>query len=168
MIDHHLTKQWKFRIIYSIYIGYAAYYLSRKAFTYVAPFLIINLSITKVEVGIVASILSLTYGTSKLISGILCDYFNSKHFLAFGLIATGLCTVLCGFSSSLHIFAILGGLNGWFQGFGWPACANLLTNYFNKKERGKWWSICSTAHTVGGGIVAYITVNYAKNYSMFY
>lgn len=162
---HNLDKHWKFRIISSIYIGYAAYYLSRKAFTYIAPFLIIDLSITKIDIGVVSSILSLTYGTSKLISGILCDYFNSRYFLAFGLIATGLCAILCGFSSSLQAFAILGGLNGWFQGFGWPACTNLLTNYFNKRERGKWWSFCSTAHTVGGAIIAYISVYYAKNYN---
>ena len=30
-------------------------------------------------------------------------------------------------------------LNGFFQGWGWPPCARLLTHWYSRNERGFWW-----------------------------
>jgi OPA family sugar phosphate sensor protein UhpC-like MFS transporter len=51
------------------------------------------------------------------------------------------------------MFTIICALNGWFQGFGWPACTKLLTYWYSRTERGGWWSICSTSHGVGGMLI---------------
>jgi len=43
-------------------------------------------------------------------------------------------------------------LNGWVQGIGAPSCAIALTNWFSPKERGRYYGIWSTAHSIGEGL----------------
>jgi len=117
------------------------------------PSLIADLGFDKAELGILATILSLSYGLSKFVSGILQDRSNARYFMAFGLIITGLTNILFGLSSSLLFFAIFWGLNGWFQGFGWPPCARLLTHWYSQNERGSWWSCWNVSHNVGGAAI---------------
>lgn len=143
-------KYWRIRVFYSMYIGYVFYYLTRKSFTFAMPSMMQDLGYTKSDLGILASILALTYGASKFLSGVLADRTNPRYFMAFGLIATGIFNIAFGLSSSIFLFAIFWGLNGFFQGWGWPPCARLLTHWYSIKERGTWWGSWSTAHGVGG------------------
>ena len=144
---------WRWRVFYSMYIGYALYYFTRKSFTFAMPAMVSDLGFDKSQLGLLASILSMTYGISKFASGILADKSNPRYFMAFGLMATGVFNILFGLSSSLTFFAIFWGLNGWFQGFGWPACAKLLTHWYSQSERGRWWSWWNTSHNIGGAII---------------
>lgn len=149
-------QYWRFRIFYSMYIGYALYYFTRKSFTFAMPGLIADLGFTKGELGLLGSILYITYGISKFASGIISDRSNPRYFMAFGLMVTGLLNICFGFSSSLFVFAAFWGLNGWFQGFGWPPCARLLTHWYSQNERGSWWSTWSTSHNLGAFIIPWV------------
>lgn len=131
-----LYQYWRIRTFYSMYVGYVFYYFTRKSFSFITPFLCTDLGFDKADLGILASILSIAYGASKFTSGILCDRSNPRYFMALGLIMTGVLNILFGMCSSLFLFALIWGLNGWFQGWGWPPCAKLLTYWFNRKERG--------------------------------
>lgn len=146
-------KYWRMRIFYGMYVGYIFYYFTRKSFTFAMPSLIQDLGFDKAELGILASILSITYGMSKFLSGILADKSNPRYFMATGLILTGALNILFGFSSSLIFFALFWGLNGWFQGWGWPPCARLLTHWYSQKERGSWWGVWNSSHSVGGALI---------------
>lgn len=130
-------------------IGYALYYLTRRSFTFAMPGLIADLGFDKSDLGILGSVLSISYGMSKFISGILADRSNPRYFMAIGLFFTGLCNIFFGMSSSLWFFIIFWAANGLFQGFGWPACARTLTNWYSHSERGVWWSATSVAHNLG-------------------
>lgn len=149
-------QYWRWRTFYGMYVGYAFYYFSRKSFTFAMPGLIQDLGFTKGELGILASILSLCYGASKFLSGILSDRSNPRYFMGIGLIITGILNFLFGFSSSLAFFALFWGLNGYFQGFGWPPCARLLTHWYSQKERGTWWGFWNSSHSVGGALIPLI------------
>jgi len=149
-------QYWRIRIFYSMYVGYLFYYFTRKSFTFVTPFLTSDLGLTKSDVGILASLLSISYGISKFTSGILCDRSNPRYFMAIGLILTGFCNILFGLFSSLILLGLFWSLNGWFQGWGWPACTKQLTHWFGQTERGVWWGACTTSHTVGGFLIAYL------------
>lgn len=149
---------WRIRIFYSMYVGYIFYYFTRKSFTFITPFMITEQGITKSEVGILATVLSIAYGISKFASGVLCDRSNPRYFMAIGLILTGFCNILFGLSSSIWLLAFFWGLNGLFQGWGWPACTKQLTHWYSRTERGRWWSACTTSQTVGGFLIAYVAV----------
>jgi MFS transporter, OPA family, sugar phosphate sensor protein UhpC len=166
--DQEMVKKqyahWRFRVFYSMYFGYALYYLTRKSFTFAMPALMQDLGYDKGQLGLLASILALAYGGSKFVSGMLGDKTNPRYFMSLGLIATGVCNIIFGLSSSLYFFAIFWGLNGWFQGCGWPPCARLLTHWYSQSERGRWWSWWNTSHNVGGAVIPLFTAYCAQLY----
>lgn len=149
-------RSWRFRILYSMFIGYSLYYFTRKSFSLAMPGIIADLGYTKAELGILGSILAISYGFSKFFSGILSDRSSPRYFMAFGLIITGIINIFFGVSSSLIVFAVLWGFNGWFQGFGWPACSRMLVQWYSKSERGSWWSTWNVCHNVGASSIAVV------------
>lgn len=151
-------KYWRMRIFASIYLGYATFYFTRKSFTFAMPALIDDLGYSKADLGILASILYISYGISKFISGVLSDRTNPRYFMSIGLIFTGVANICFGNASSLMLFALFWGLNGFFQGWGFPPCTKQLTYWFSKKERGMWWSILSTANNLGGALIPLLSV----------
>lgn len=155
MVDQKY-KYWRYRILYSMFIGYALFYLTRKSFTFAMPGMIQDLHLDKAQLGLLGSIFYITYGISKFASGIISDRSNPRYFMAFGLILTGVCNLAFGLSSSLMIFALFWGMNGWFQGFGWPPCARLLTHWYSHSERGSWWSTWNVSHNVGAFLIPWI------------
>src|SRR3954469_11805547 len=88
-----LYKYWRMRIFYGMYIGYAFYYFTRKSFTFAMPALMQDLGFDKSDLGILGSILYITYGFSKFLSGILSDRSNPRYFMAIGLIFTGVLNI---------------------------------------------------------------------------
>jgi OPA family sugar phosphate sensor protein UhpC-like MFS transporter len=162
---------WRIRTFYSMYIGYALYYFTRKSFTFAMPALINELGFSKSELGMLGSILALTYGASKFFSGIVSDRSNPRYFMSIGLILTGIFNIFFGFSSTLLMFSVFWGLNGWFQGWGWPPCTKLLTHWYSQSERGSWWSLLNTSHNVGGALIplfiAFLIQSFGWRYAMF-
>lgn len=158
--DPEVLKQsyryWRIRIFYSMYIGYLFYYFTRKIFSSLTPFLVSDLGLTKSDIGKFASIWAITYAVSKFTSAILADRSNPRYFMAIGLMLTGVFNILFGFSSTFVMLAIFWGINGWFQGWGWPACTKQLTHWFGASERGRWWSVFCTSHTAGAVIISVI------------
>lgn len=157
-------RYWRIRICYSVFLGYAVFYFTRKSFTFAMPYISADLGFTKSELGLLASILYISYGISKFVSGVMSDRANPRYFMATGLIATGILNILFGFSSSLWLFALFWGLNGWFQAWGWPACCKQLNYWFEQSERGLWYSVCSTSHNLGGALIPLIAVYCAMNF----
>jgi MFS transporter, OPA family, sugar phosphate sensor protein UhpC len=161
-------KYWRLRVFYSMYVGYVFYYFTRKSFTFAMPSMMQELGLQISDLGILSSILSITYGMSKFLSGILSDRANPRYFMAFGLILTGAFNIFFGFSSSILLFAVFWGLNGWFQGWGWPPCARLLTHWYSQKERGTWWGIWNSSHSVGGAVIPLIAAFCAQAWGWRY
>ncbi len=149
-------KYWRWRIFYGMYIGYIFYYFTRKSFTFAMPILMEDLHLQISDLGILSSVLSITYGLSKFLSGMISDRSNPRFFMGIGLILTGFFNICFGMTSSIAFFAVFWGLNGWFQGWGWPPCAKLLTHWYSQKERGTWWGLTSTSHSVGGALIPFI------------
>lgn len=135
------------------------------------PALMNDLGFDKAQLGILGSMLYITYGLSKFASGVMSDQSNPRYFMAIGLIITGFTNIFFGLSSSLVFFAIFWGMNGWFQGWGWPPCARLLTHWYSQSERGTWWSVWSTSHNVGGFLIPIVAGACAQywgwRYAMF-
>jgi MFS transporter, OPA family, sugar phosphate sensor protein UhpC len=157
-----LYKYWRCRIFTGMYVGYVFYYLSRKSYTYIMPLLIQDLGMTKSDLGILGSLFAIIYGCSKFLSGVISDRSNPRVFMSIGLVMTGILNILFGMSSSLLLLAVLWGLNGLFQGWGWPPVAKLLTNWYSQKERGTWWGTWNSSHNVGGAVAFFIVIGAAE------
>jgi MFS transporter, OPA family, sugar phosphate sensor protein UhpC len=164
-------KYWRVRVMYSMFIGYTLYYLTRKSFAFAMPGISENLGLDKGELGVMGTVLALSYGLSKFFSGVISDQSNPRYFMALGLILTGIFNIFLGFSSSLWLFALFWGLNGWFQGFGWPPCVKLLSNWYSHSERGSWWSSWAVSQNVGAfvapWVVGFCLLYFGWRYAMF-
>jgi OPA family sugar phosphate sensor protein UhpC-like MFS transporter len=57
-----------------------------------------------------------------------------------------------GCSTFLWVCVALWALNGWFQGFGAPGGIVALSQWFSNRERGRYYGIWSTAHSIGEGL----------------
>ncbi|MEL7431697.1 MAG: MFS transporter [Chlamydiota bacterium] len=156
-------RYWRLRTFYAMYFGYVFYYFTRKSFTFIMPALHRE-GFDLVSLGLIGSSLSIMYGCSKFFSGILGDQSNPRYFMAMGLILTGVCNILFSLSSSLILFAIFWGINGCFQGWGWPGCAKLLTHWYAQNERGFWWSLWNTSHNLGGALIPLLIGLFAEHF----
>ncbi len=150
---------WRGRIFSGIYIGYVFFIFSRKSMIFAFPAIMTEMGFLKSQVGMLSSILSIMYGASKFLSGMVADRSNPRFFMSLGLIFTALSTLLFSFSSSLIFLGLFCAINGFFQGWGWPPCARQLTHWFSQKERGTWWGLWNTATTLGTAVIALLTVN---------
>lgn len=161
-------KYWRIRTFYAMYVGYAFYYFTRKSFTFAMPGIQSELGLSKAELGLLASIFSLIYGASKFFNGIMGDRSNPRYLMSIGLIATGIFNIFFGFSSLYYAFVVFWGLNGWFQGWGWPGCAKLITHWYSQSERGRWWGGWNTCHNLGGALIPLLTAACAEYFGWRY
>ncbi|MFE8151547.1 MFS transporter [Brenneria goodwinii] len=157
-------RYWRRHILISIYLGYALFYFTRKSFNAAMPDILANDILTRSDIGLLATLFYVTYGLSKFFSGIVSDQSNARYFMGVGLMASGVINILFGFSSSLWVFALLWVANAFFQGWGSPVCARLLTTWYSRTERGGWWALWNTAHNVGGALIPMIVGAAALHY----
>ncbi|MGH8194670.1 MAG: MFS transporter [Woeseiaceae bacterium] len=163
-----LYRHHRMRVLIAITLGYGLAYTCRLALSVVKKPLIDEGIFTPVELGLIGAALFYTYAAGKLINGFLSDHANMKVFFAFGLLISALVNVGMGFSTVLSISVLLWGMNGWFQAYGAPAGIVTLANWFSNRERGRYYGIWSTAHSIGEGltfvVVAAIVANYGWRY----
>jgi len=148
-----LYKHWRIRMFLGMYVGYVGYYLTRKNLSYAAPSFISDLGVTKMEFGILGTVMYISYGVGKFLSGIFADKCNIKTFMAFGLIGSSVINLFFGFLSSLPLLTFFWGVNGGLQSMGFPPVAKGLVYWFSPSERATKWTLWSSSHTIGTTLI---------------
>ncbi|MCT4703933.1 MFS transporter family glucose-6-phosphate receptor UhpC [Enterobacteriaceae bacterium H20N1] len=150
-------RYWRPRLLFSMVVGYAAFYLTRKSVSFVLPAMQMDLGLSKSDIGLLGTLFYLSYGLSKFAAGLWHDRRGESWFMGAGLLATGVLNILFAFGSNLTMLLIIWTLNGFFQGWGWPPCARLLTHWYSRNERGFWWGCWNTSINLGGAAVPMIS-----------
>jgi OPA family sugar phosphate sensor protein UhpC-like MFS transporter len=104
------------------------------------------------ELGRIGSAIFWGYAIGRLINGFLADHANLKKFFAVGILLSAVANLIMGSWASYGLWAVLWGLNGWFQGFGAPSAIVSLARWFGAKERGRFYGIWSASHSIGEGL----------------
>lgn len=155
--DGNLIKRqyayWRFRIMYSCFIGYVIFYFVRQNMSIAMPVMEKALGISKAGLGTFLTLHKVLYGVSKFLNGILGDRTNPRYFMAFGLLMSAIMNIFFGLSTAVVTLGIFWMLNGWFQGMGFPPCARCLSHWFSPKERGTKWAFWNSSHQFGAGII---------------
>ncbi|MDR1926767.1 MAG: MFS transporter, partial [Endomicrobium sp.] len=146
-------KFWRIKMFVGMYIGYLMYYFTRKNLSYAAPSLMNELGITKMNFGILGSIMYVTYGIGKFASGMLADKCNIRTFMAFGLIGSSIINIFFGFLPSFPLLAFFWGINGGLQSMGFPPMAKGVVYWFSPNERGTVWTLFSSSKMAGIALV---------------
>ncbi|MCS4490403.1 hexose-6-phosphate:phosphate antiporter [Corynebacterium sp. ES2794-CONJ1] len=146
-----------------VFVGYMAMYLIRKNFNVAQNDLIETYGLTKTQLGMIGLGFSVAYGIGKTVVSYYADGKNTKQFLPFMLILSGLC--MLGFSASLgggsvSIFLMVAfyGLSGFFQSAGGPASYSTITKWTPRKRRGTYLGLWNISHNIGGAGAAAVAV----------
>lgn len=159
---------WRNRQLFSTYIGYIVYYFLRKNIPVAAPLMTQDLGITKAAFGVFFTLHDLVYGFAKYVAGIMADRSNPRLLLSLGLLMAALCNFGFGLGSTVTVLGVLWVLNGFFQGFGFPPSARILSHWFRPRERGLKWGIFNTSHMVGTFAIMTMSAYWGSHYGWRY
>lgn len=163
-----IYRRHRMRVLIAITLGYGLAYTCRLALSVVKKPLIDEGIFSPIELGTIGAALFYGYAVGKLVNGFLADHANMKVFFAFGLLMSALANIGMGFSTVVAFSAVLWAMNGWFQGFGAPAGIVSLASWFSNRERGRYYGIWSTAHSIGEGLTFVVVAAFVANYGWRY
>jgi OPA family sugar phosphate sensor protein UhpC-like MFS transporter len=147
-----LYRRNRMSVLFAITCGYGFGYTCRLPLSVMKKPLLDEGIFTAEWLGLIGSGFSIGYALGKLINGFLADHANVRRFFAAGILMSALLNLaMLGFVSPWS-WVILWTLNGWFQGAGSPSSAVALANWFSPRERGRYYGIFSSSHSLGEGI----------------
>lgn len=146
-------------VIFIITFCYGLGYVCRLALNVVKKPLMDAGVFTPEEMGIIGSTMLYGYAMGKFTNGFLADHAHVGRFFAVGLFLSAVANLGMGFSSLVWLSAALWLLNGWFQGFGAPSSVVSLAGWYSNSERGRFYGVWSTAHSIGEGLT-YLGIAY--------
>jgi OPA family sugar phosphate sensor protein UhpC-like MFS transporter len=157
-------------IIFFITLCYGLGYVCRLALNVVKKPLMDSGVFTPEEMGIIGSTLLYGYAAGKFTNGFLADHAHVGRFFAVGLFLSALANFGMSLSDLVWLSAGLWLLNGWFQGFGAPSSVVALAHWYSNHERGRYYGIWSTAHSIGEGLtylgIAYLIAEAPKGLAL--
>jgi sugar phosphate permease len=145
-------RHWRTQAFYSVFFGYAFYYICRKNISTALPAIKDALGYSKADLGIILSLFTITYAFAKLINGVLCDRSNPRYFMAVGLALSAVFNFFFGLSSTIVFFAAFWMMNGYAQTMGSPIIPKTMANWFSIRERGTVFSFANTSLPLGATI----------------
>ncbi|MBV7388497.1 MFS transporter [Pasteurellaceae bacterium TAE3-ERU1] len=152
--DLSVFKKYQMQSLIGIFIGYACYYIVRNNFVFSTPYIKEELGLSTTQIGLLTSLMLITYGISKGLMSILADKSNPRYFMALGLFLCVIVNVMMGFSTSFYLFVCLVILLGLFQGMGVGPAIITVGHWFPRTQRGRASTIWNVSHNLGGGLVA--------------
>ncbi|SFH45769.1 MFS transporter [Pedobacter insulae] len=165
-------KYWQVRTIIATMVGYAIFYFVRKNFSFAIPGLTAEYGITKTSFGIIMTLVTIVYGISRFLNGILADRMNARYHMSIGLFLCAVANFAFGWGADLSslftgqtggpmftntmvlIFGVILILNNFIQGSGFPPVARLLTHWIPQNELATKMSVWNTSHSIGAALVA--------------
>src|ERR1043165_3330635 len=113
-------RYWRVRLMYSMVIGYAIFYIVRTNIGSAIPVMEKALHTNKASLGLIVTCGQIVYGISKFVNGFIGDRVNARYFMAIGLLCSAVMNFCFGLTSGLVTMGIFWLANGWFQGMGFP------------------------------------------------
>ena len=147
--DSSRFKRIRWATFLSATTGYGIYYVCRLSMNVVRKPIVEEGVFSETQLGIIGSCLFFVYAVGKLTNGFLADRSNVRRFMSTGLLCSALINLCLGFTSSFYAFALLWGLNGWFQSMGAASGVVSLTRWYSSKERGTFYGFWSASHNLG-------------------
>lgn len=158
-------RYWRPRLLLLMVTGYATFYLTRKSVNIALPEIQQALMLDKADIGLLGTLFYIAYGVSKFGSGLWHDRHGTRWFMGAGLTATGALNIAFAFGDNLPLLLAIWTLNGFFQGWGWPPCARLLTQWYSRNERGLWWGCWNASINIGGALLPLVSTLLVSHWS---
>ncbi|MBE4587807.1 hexose-6-phosphate:phosphate antiporter [Vibrio navarrensis] len=151
-----------------VFIGYLTMYLIRKNFNVAQNDMISTYGLSMTDLGLIGLGFSITYGIGKTVVSYYADGKNTKQFLPFMLLLSGLAMLgfsfsMGGGSASLFLMVAFYALSGFFQSTGGPSSYSTITKWTPRNKRGSYLGLWNMSHNVGGAGAAGVAL-FGANY----
>ena len=107
----------------SLGLMYASYYVCRYNFRFATPGLVAEFGFSKFQITKILGAWSMAYGIGQLVNGLLTDRIGGRIAMLIGAAGTIIMNLMFGvtsFAGTFTTFALIWGMNGYFQSFGAP------------------------------------------------
>jgi len=120
-------------------LTYTSFYLCRYNISYANKSICDEFNFSKGDFSTILSCQFIAYGCGQIINGLLTDRIGGKRAMLIGAAGTVTMSLLFGAASfwgMLWLFALLWGINGYFQSYGAPGFIKINSAWFSETERG--------------------------------
>jgi OPA family sugar phosphate sensor protein UhpC-like MFS transporter len=143
-------RRWS--VFLSVTIGYGLFYACRVNFSVVKKPMLDAGILDTTQMGVIGAAMLAIYAVGKFLNGFMADHCNIQRFMSTGLLVSALVNLVLGSTTLFAVFAVLWGLNGWFQSVGSAPSVVAMSHWFSTRERGTRYGIWSISHSLGEGL----------------
>ncbi len=142
------TKK-RFQILFMILISVVINYLDRSNISVAAAALSEDLSLTKVQMGLIFSAFGWTYASLQIPGGILVDNIRARILYPLILILWSVATLIQGMINSFNLLIGLRASIGMFEAPSFPLNNAIATQWFPEKERATAIAVYTSGQYIG-------------------
>lgn len=135
-LKNKLTR-WQVTISLMATLTYCLYYFGRYHYGVMLPFIQAEFSLSNLQLGIFATILTAGYSMGQFVNGFLIDKYGSRLMLTLGAVLSSLANVATGLGFSYKGMLVTWLMVGYTQAMGFGSTCKLYTEWFPVKNRGK-------------------------------
>jgi sugar phosphate permease len=132
--------------------GYIGIYLCRKNLAVAVPMLQQSFGATRAQIGMVASVGTLTYAAGKVINGPLVDRIGGRRGFLVSLAAVALFGAAGALAPGLWALTLIYGLNRFAGSAAWGAMVKLVPSWFGPARTGTAVAFLSLSYVAGGAL----------------
>ncbi|MCC6682073.1 MAG: MFS transporter [Phycisphaeraceae bacterium] len=154
---HRRLRKLQWSVFVAITLGYGLFYVCRLSMSVVKKPIVDAGILDESQLGVIGSALFFSYAAGKFVNGFLADRSNIRRFMSTGLMISALVNLALGWTNWFIVFAILWGINGWFQAFGAGSCVVALSRWYSDENRGTFYGFWCSSHNIGEALTFVLT-----------
>ena len=140
------------KLVATLWLTYALFYLGRVNFSVVLPGLADSLDISRAEAGALGTAFFWVYGIGHFVSGEVGSHVSPFRMVCGGLLIIALANILFAFQTSLLIMLILWGINAVGQSAGWAPMFRILAERLDRAHIKRVSTIMPFSYVVGTAV----------------
>lgn len=144
--------QHQHKLVATLWLTYALFYLGRVNFSVVLPGLAKALDISRAEVGALGTAFFWVYGIGHFVSGEVGSHVSPFRLVCGGLLIIALANIFFAFQTSLLIMLILWGINAVGQSAGWAPMFRILAERLDRAHIRRVSTVMPFSYVVGTAV----------------
>lgn len=144
---------WRGRILFSTYLGYGGYYLTRKVFTICKTTIAKEFDWPLSATAHIWTAFLVAYMVGQFLNSFIGRKWGPRVLLLGGMGISIVCNIIFGFANSFTTFLVFMVFNGLVQASGWPGSVGAVSRWLRTHERGAVMGVWSTNYLIGNMMV---------------